>query len=260
MNALATAILQFWKSSIGKKLIVAVTGILLVGFLIAHMVGNLLIFQGSEAINEYAYFLHHFLHGWGIWLFRLGLIAAFVVHIIATIALTRQNREARDTRYAFEATVQAPRSSRIMIWSGLTVLGFVIFHIFHFTVPLNPAIQGLKDPLDPDKVDVYAMVIKGFQNPIVVLFYIVSVSFLCSHLSHGISSLFQTLGLRSGKTKVAFRKAGIAVAAILWAGFISIPFFISIGAVEDDREAPSAQIETPATLPGSTNEDPVSKS
>lgn len=241
MNALGTALLQFWRSSIGKKLIVAVTGVLLVGFLIAHMVGNLLIYQGRESLNEYAYFLHHFLHGWGIWFFRLGLIGAFVLHIVATVSLTRQNRSARDTRYAYEDTVQAPRSSRIMIWSGLTVLGFVIFHILHFTVPVHPDLQGLRDPSDPDKIDVYGMVIKGFQNPVVVLFYIVSVSLLCSHLSHGVASLFQTLGLRSEKTRVAIRRVSIALSAVLWLGFLSIPFLISVGAVEDELSESSAE-------------------
>lgn len=247
MNALGTALLQFWKSSIGKKLIVAVTGILLVGFLIAHMVGNLLIYQGREAMNEYAYFLHHFLHGWGIWLFRLGLIAAFVLHIVATVALTRQNREARDSRYAYEGTVQASKSSRIMIWSGLTVLGFVIFHILHFTIPVAPGLSGLKDPLDPERVDVYGMVIKGFQNPLVVLFYILAISLLCSHLSHGIASIFQTLGLRSEKTRGPIHKLGIAISGVLWLGFLSIPFLISVNAIEDDATEPATALEAPAS-------------
>jgi succinate dehydrogenase / fumarate reductase cytochrome b subunit len=233
MNALGQALLQFWQSSIGKKLIVAVTGVLLVGFLIAHMVGNLLIYQGREAMNEYAYFLHHFLHGWGIWIFRLGLIAAFVLHIVTTISLVRQNREARNTRYEFDATVQAPRSSRIMIWSGLTVLGFVIFHIFHFTIRVDPDLAGMKDPLDPSRHDAYGMVIAGFQNPLVVLFYIVAISFLCSHLNHGIASLFQTLGLRSEKTREAIKVAGISIAVVLWLGFLSIPIFINTNVIQD---------------------------
>lgn len=237
MNALGTAILGFWQSSIGKKLIVAVTGVMLVGFLIAHMVGNLLIYQGRESLNDYAYFLHHFLHGWGIWLFRLGLIGAFVLHIIATVALVRQNRAARDTRYAYEATVQAPRSSRIMIWSGLTVLGFVIFHILHFTVRVDPDLAAMKVPGEPGRHDVYGMIIAGFQNPVVVLFYVVSISLLCSHLSHGISSLFQTLGLRSEKTRDSIKKVGWAVAIVLWLGFLSIPVLVSTDVIHDDGDA-----------------------
>ncbi|MDF1656300.1 MAG: succinate dehydrogenase cytochrome b subunit [Verrucomicrobiales bacterium] len=233
MNALGKALLGFWESSIGKKLIVAVTGIMLVGFLVAHMVGNLLIFQGRESLNDYAYFLHHFLHGWGIWIFRLGLIGAFTLHIIATIALVRENRSARNSRYAYDATVQAPRSSRMMIWSGLTVLGFVIFHILHFTIRVDPDLAAMKDPMDPSRHDVYGMVIKGFQNPIVVLFYIVAISFFCTHLNHGISSLFQTLGLRSEKTRWVIGKIGIAVTIALWLGFLSIPFLTSVNILKD---------------------------
>ena len=233
MNAIGSSLLQFWKSSIGRKLIVAVTGILLVGFLVAHMGGNLLIYQGRDALNDYAYFLHHFLHGWGIWAFRAGLLAAFVLHVAATVSLARENRAARETKYECEARVQAPRSSLIMIWSGLTILGFVIFHLLHFTVPVDSDLAGMKDPADPSRTDVYGMVIAGFQNPLVVLFYIVAISLLFSHLSHGISSIFQTLGLRTEKTRGAIHKLGWAVSLVLWAGFLSVPFLISMNVVKD---------------------------
>jgi len=241
MNALGNALLQIWKSSIGRKWIVALTGIVLVGFLVAHMGGNLLVFQGREALNDYAYFLHHFLHGWGIWAFRLVLLGAFVLHIAATISLVRENRAARDSRYACDATVQAPKSSRIMIWSGLTVLGFVVFHILHFTIPVNPNLAGLKDPLDPTRADVFGMVVKGFQNPLVVVFYIVAVSLLCSHLCHGVASIFQTLGLRTEKTRGAIHKLGLALALVLWLGFLAVPFLVSMGAVKDDLAAKPAR-------------------
>lgn len=233
MNSLGTALLQFWKSSIGKKWIVALTGIVLVGFLIAHMTGNFLVYAGRGAMNDYAEFLHHFLHGTGIWLFRLVLITCFVVHIVATIALTRQNRASRSSRYECDETVQASKSSRIMIVSGLTVLAFVVFHIFHFTIPLSPNLSGMADPADPERIDVFGMVIKGFQNPLVVLFYFVGVSLLCSHLSHGIASIFQTLGLRSEKTRKPIAVLGWAIALVLWAGFLSIPLLVGTGALKD---------------------------
>ena len=246
MNALGKTLCRFWESSIGKKLIVAVTGIVLVGFLVAHMAGNLLVFGGRQPLNDYAEFLHHFLHGVGIWLFRLVLLGAFVLHIAATIALTRENRAAREDRYEFESTVQASRSSRIMIVSGLTILAFVIFHILHFTIPVSPNLSGLQDPLDPERIDVYGMVIKGFQNPLVVLFYIVGVSLLCSHLSHGIASIFQTLGLRTAKTREAITVFGWAMAIILLIGFLSIPVLIGTGVVEDPgvSESELAEIQT----------------
>lgn len=233
MNSLGRTLLRFWNSSIGKKLIVALTGILLVGFLLGHMAGNLLVFQGRGAMNDYAEFLHHLLHGWGIWFVRIGLLGALVLHIAATVSLVQSNRSARDSRYACEATVQASGSSRIMIWSGLTILAFVVFHIFHFTVRLDPNLAGMKDPADPSRHDVYGMVIAGFGKPLVVLFYIVAISLLCSHLSHGIASIFQTLGLRTVKTRAAIRNLGLAISVLLWLGFLSVPFLVATGVLQD---------------------------
>lgn len=233
MNALGKTLCRFWASSIGKKLIVAVTGIMLVGFLLGHMTGNLLIYQGREDLNDYAYFLHHFLHGWGVWLARLGILGAFVLHIAATISLTAENRAARSSRYACDTTVQASKSSRIMIWSGLTVIAFVIFHIFHFTVRVDPTLANMKDPADPSRHDVYGMLITGFQNPLIVIFYIVSITLLCSHLSHGIASIFQTLGLRTEKTRLPFDRLGLAISVLLWIGFLSIPILIVTGVLTD---------------------------
>lgn len=241
MNSLGKTLCCFWESSIGKKLIVAITGIVLVGFLVAHMTGNLLIYAGRGALNDYAEFLHHFLHGAGIWLFRLVLIGALVLHVAATVALTIQNRAARESRYECDTTVQASRSSRIMIVSGLTILAFVIFHILHFTIPVSPNLRGLHDPLDPDRIDVYGMVIKGFQNPLVVIFYIIGVSLLCSHLSHGIASIFQTLGLRTEKTRDLISVIGWAVSIILLIGFLSVPVLVGTGIVED-HGVPEAEI------------------
>tara|TARA_R110000850_G_scaffold19988_1_gene59803 strand:+ start:1999 stop:2790 length:792 start_codon:yes stop_codon:yes gene_type:complete len=240
MNVLCQALCRFWQSSIGKKLIVAVTGIVLVGFLVAHMLGNMLVFQGRDSMNDYAEFLHHFLHGAGIWLFRFVLLGAFVLHIAATVALVRQNRAARESKYACDSTVQASRSSRIMIWSGLTVLAFVIFHIFHFTIRVDPDLASMKDPSNLERHDAYGMVIAGFQNPLIVLFYFVGISLLCSHLSHGIASIFQTLGLRSRKSEDPIKKLSLALTVILWLGFLSIPFLVSTGGLSDDGAKSSA--------------------
>ncbi|NLT71376.1 MAG: succinate dehydrogenase cytochrome b subunit [Verrucomicrobiaceae bacterium] len=239
MNSLGKTLLRFWNSSIGKKLIVALTGLLLVGFLLGHMAGNLLIFQGREDLNSYAEFLRHMLHGWGIWIARIGLLGAFFLHIFATVSLVQQNRAARDSRYACDATVQASRSSRIMIWSGLTVVAFVVWHILHFTVRVDPALAGMTDPTDPSRHDVYGMVIAGFQDPLMVLFYIVSISLLCSHLSHGIASAFQTFGLRSAKTRFAIKNLGLAIAVLLWFGFLSVPILVATGGLKE-KAAPAA--------------------
>ncbi len=132
-----------------------------------------------------------------------------------------------------------------MIWSGLTVIAFVIFHLFHFTVRVDPALASLKDPADPSRHDVYGMLIAGFQNPLIVLFYLVSITLLCSHLSHGIASIFQTLGLRTEKTRVPIERLGLAISVLLWIGFLSIPLLIVTGVLTDTEVTSMA---TPAVL------------
>ncbi|MFT7304432.1 MAG: succinate dehydrogenase / fumarate reductase cytochrome b subunit, partial [Akkermansiaceae bacterium] len=193
MSAFSCSPCAFVKSSIGRKIIVALTGLALVLFLAGHLSGNFLIFAGEEAFNDYAEFLHSFLHGAGVWIARLGLLACFFVHIWFTVLLTKENKAARP-KYAHNATVQAPKSSRIMIWSGLTIIAFVIFHILHFTVRTDAELATIGE------ISPWEMVIVGFQNPLVVIFYLISMTLLCSHLSHGVGSIFQTLGLRSKKT------------------------------------------------------------
>ena len=219
MSASSCSLCAFAKSSIGRKLIVALTGLALVLFLAGHLSGNLLIFAGRDAFNEYAAFLHGFLHGAGIWIARIGLLACFALHIIFTILLTKENKTAR-TAYAHEATVQAPKSSLIMIWSGLTILAFVIYHLLHFTVRIDADLEKL------GATDPWGMVIVGFQNSFVVLFYIIAMTLLCSHLSHGVASIFQTLGLRTKKSAAAIKFVSQAYAAIIYAGFLSIPIAI----------------------------------
>jgi len=227
----------FWHSSIGKKIVVALTGLLLVGFLLAHMTGNLLVFVGREAMNDYAEFLHHLFHGAGIWIARIGLLLAFFLHIFATVSLTRQNKKARKKKYARGATVTASRSSRIMIISGLIILAFVVFHILHFTVRIDPDLANLKDPDHPERFDAYGMVIKGFGVPWVAVFYVVAISLLCSHLSHGIASIFQTLGLRTSQTKDATKGLSWIITILLWIGFLVIPLSILFGIVKDGKSS-----------------------
>ncbi|MGY8642045.1 MAG: succinate dehydrogenase cytochrome b subunit [Verrucomicrobiales bacterium] len=248
MNSLANALVQFWKSSVGKKIIVAVTGAMLVLFLLGHMAGNLLFFQGKEDLNEYAAFLHHMVHGWGIWGARIGVFSAFVVHIIATISLVRMNKASKQSRYEFEETNVASKSSRIMIWSGLTVLAFVIFHILHFTVRVDENLAGMKETVDGvERHDVYNMVAAGFKNPLITIFYIIGVSLLCSHLSHGIASIFQTLGLRSEKSRGTTKALGLAVSIILWIGFLSTPVSILLG-LKGGNAAKAAEVAKPAPV------------
>jgi succinate dehydrogenase / fumarate reductase, cytochrome b subunit len=229
MNLLVL-IKRFYSSSVGKKLLVALSGAALLLFLLGHLVGNLLIYMGQEVLNSYAEFLHHSLHGMGVWIARVGLLSAFVVHIVATIHLVMQNRAAREKRYQFETTAKASKASRTMIISGTIILSFVIFHLLHFTILPNDLVDSTtSDHLRPD---VYAMVVQGFSNIFISLFYIVSMAFLCFHLSHGFASVFQTLGLRTDKTGELIQWAGWGYAALIFFGNISIPIAILLGFVK----------------------------
>ena len=228
MTAPVAALQRFWNSSIGKKLIVALTGLVLVGFLVGHLTGNLLIYVGREAMNDYAEFLHHMLHGAGVWMARVVLLVCFAAHIIATVCLTRQNRASRDNRYQFGATVQASRSSRIMIWSGLTILAFVIFHLLHYTVRVSYDAANFIDTnaAGEERFDVYKMMIVGFSYIPSSLFYIIAIVLLCSHLGHGVASIFQTLGLRTHRNSKLIGCGSQIFAWVICAGFISIPLAV----------------------------------
>jgi succinate dehydrogenase / fumarate reductase, cytochrome b subunit len=229
MNALTRSAAAYWNSSIGKKLVVALTGLAMVLFLAGHLTGNLLMYAGKEAFDGYARFLHEAGHGALIWVARLGLLVVLVLHVWATILLTRENKAARQ-QYEFQATIQASKSSRIMIWSGLTVLAFIVFHILHFTVRTNSHLAEIA------KESPYEMVIAGFSGGflqvLVVLFYVVAMTLLCSHISHGVASMFQTLGFRSKKSAGLIRTISLGYAAVIWLGFVSIPVAILLGWID----------------------------
>lgn len=231
MNALTRSLSAYWFSSIGKKLIVAISGIVLVLFLAGHLIGNLVVYMGPEAFNAYAYFLHHMLHGAGIWLFRVVMLFMIVAHIVATIALTRQNRVARKA-YEYPATIQASKSSRAMILTGLTILAFIIYHLLHFTARVgneynNPELYRYM--LDGKEVhNAWKMVIDGFSWWPATVFYVIAMTLLCSHLVHGVGSIFQTLGLRSKKTAGFIQQISIGYSLFIWLGFISIPVAILV--------------------------------
>lgn len=232
MNALTRCLELYWSSSIGKKLVVAITGLFLVLFLAGHLVGNLVVFMGPEPFNAYAYFLHHMLHGAGIWLFRIGMLVMLGAHIIATVMLTKQNKAARKA-YEHPATIQASRSSRTMIVSGLTILAFFVYHMLHFTVRVsneynNPKIYSYM--LEGKEVhNAWKMVIDGFSWAPATIFYVIAMTLLASHLAHGVQSIFQTLGLRSKKSASLLNQISIGYALVIWIGFISIPIAILFG-------------------------------
>ena len=200
------------------------------------MIGNLLLFAGKDAINEYALWLHNLGHGGAVWIARIGLLAALVVHVLLTIQLTARNRAVRQ-KYSHPATNRASRSSRMMIWSGLTILAFIIYHISHFTVRIGNDYNGTAyltslPGHEGDVHNVHKMIIDGFSHTGNTVFYMIAITILCSHLSHGFASVFQTLGLRSRKSDLLIARAGWAYALLIWVGFLSIPvavFFFGYG-------------------------------
>lgn len=218
----------FFRSSIGRKYIVGVTGILLVLFVIAHMIGNLQVFLGPKAINDYAAFLKS-IPG-PLWIARIGLIGAFVLHLSFALKLKWESMQARPQPYSADATVKATVNSRIMALSGSLILLYVVGHLLHFTFGLIlPEYFNFHD--SEGRHDVYAMIIKGFQVPAVSIVYIVAMLLLWSHLSHGISSVVQTLGFRSGRNAKVVDMVGPILSTILVVGYISIPFSILVGIV-----------------------------
>jgi succinate dehydrogenase / fumarate reductase cytochrome b subunit len=232
MRSLWQTACRFYASSIGKKVLVAVTALVLAGFLVGHLAGNLLMFSGPEAVNAYALKLREM--GPLLWVVRFGLLAAVAVHIVVTVHLAAQNRAARPEAYAVEATVRATRSSRIMLWSGLTIACFVIYHLMHFTWG---TFNRYHDPDGPYALagggsNVYKMVVDGFRVWANSGFYLLALGLLCSHLSHGMSSVFQTLGLTTPRTRPLFTVFGWAFALVIFCGFASIPIAVLAGALK----------------------------
>jgi len=224
-------ILRFLQSSIGKKWIVALTGIALVGFVTGHLVGNLQMFLPPDWINAYALKLEHL--GPLLWVIRISLLTIFVLHIVTTISLVIQNRKARPDRYAVTARQYSTTASRTMAISGLLVLAFVIYHLLHFTVRVtHPEYNQMMTTLHGEPVrDVHLMVIAGFKNPLITGFYLLSIFLLSMHLSHGFSSFFQTLSLNTRKTQGLLTCVGRLVSWGIFAGYASIPLGVLTGII-----------------------------
>lgn len=215
-------------SSIGKKTVVAVTGVMLVLFVIAHLLGNLTVFAGPDWINAYAVHLRDF--GPLLWVARIGLLAAVILHIYFTMLIWKENAEAKPQKYAVRATIQTTVFARTMRMTGLFVLAFVVFHLAHFTLLIvDPAYASYHTELDGHQVhDVYRMLIVGFSNPFVSIFYILALFFLSFHLNHGLASLFQTLGFSNRTMRKVYDTGAGIVAWLLFIGYASIPVSILI--------------------------------
>ena len=221
---LPLAQLRFWETNIGKKAVMAVTGVILFGFVVGHLIGNLQIYLPPEHINGYAEWLRTVpLLLWGA---RITLLISVCLHIWASFALWRLQRAARPVAYLKKVNAHSTYASRTMMWSGPIVLAFVIYHLLHFTF-------GVVHPGGPfDKHNVYNNVAFGFQFWPVSLFYIVAMIMLCYHLYHGLWSMFQSLGF-SHPVYTPWLRVGAKVVAILIAvGNISIPVAVLAGFIK----------------------------
>jgi len=222
VNALPNLI----RSSIGKKWIVALSGLVMFLFVIGHLAGNLQVFVGPEAINNYGALLRTSPEL--LWVVRLVLLSALIIHVIFTLWLVIENRKARPVAYQKKASVQAKVSTKLMAITGTLLLVFVIFHLAHFTTQsVDTSYAGFHD--EKGRHDVFRMVVVGFSSPAFAIFYAVAMTLLSSHLSHGAWSWLQTLGLRTKKVAEDSTRGARILAIVLAVGYVSIPAAVLIG-------------------------------
>ena len=246
-------------SSIGRKFIMAISGVILVGFAAGHLVGNLQIFGSPDKINGYAHFLQTL--GPALWLVRLVLLAAVAVHIWAAMALTLENSKARGPAgYGVNKVIRATLASRTMRMTGIVIFAFIVYHIAHFTLgvashdtfksslPLWTMQEDAREfgvPLAAKGMevhDVYSMVFLGFSNPVVSIFYMIATSLLAFHLLHGIDSLFQTIGWRNHRWCCCLRKAAAAFCLLYALGSLAIPGSILTGLLKPVAGTQAAKV------------------
>ncbi|NQW30268.1 MAG: succinate dehydrogenase cytochrome b subunit [Ignavibacteria bacterium] len=224
-------LLAIWNSTIFQKWVMAVTGIVLVGFLAGHLSGNLLIFLGPDHMNAYGVELRELLHGSVIWVTRIGLLLAFVLHVRAGIVLAARNRKSTGVSNSKVTNKTSTIASRTMVYSGLLILFYVIYHLAHFTWGLaHTEYYSYVDSLG--RHDVYRMVVESFRNPVIVATYSLAMIVTGLHLNHAISSAFQTLGINNRRINGLIRSAGPIVGIALVLGFLSVPLSVVFGLVK----------------------------
>lgn len=219
------------RSSLGKKYLMAATGLVLVLFVIGHLVGNLQVFLGAEFINRYGNLLQTNVEL--LWPVRMFLILCVLIHIWTATRLTAENRAARPTPYINWQPTVAGYASRTMMMSGLIVAAFIIYHLLHFTVMVQAVnLTGKDFDARPEffdsqgRHDIYKMMVTGFRQPVVSLFYIVGVGLLCLHLSHGVSAMWQSMGWKKRSYSPFIDAVAKWGAALVFLGYVSIPIAI----------------------------------
>jgi succinate dehydrogenase / fumarate reductase, cytochrome b subunit len=222
-------VIALWNTMIGKKVVMAITGIALIGFVIGHMLGNLKIFTGAETINAYSRFLREvgtpeLEYGQLLWLVRIVLLVCVALHITAAVQLTRMSRAARPIGYTAKRDVETTWGARTMRWGGVLLVAFIVFHLLHFTGGVVGFGAGqFKD------LAVYQNVVAGFAVWPIALFYIVAMGALCLHLDHGIWSMLQTLGWNTARNEATLQTISRVIAIVVFLGFTSVPVAVMTG-------------------------------
>ena len=237
-------ILGYLKSSILSKVVMAVTGVMLVTYIVVHTAGNLLIYFGPDSINSYSQFLHSL--GPLLWVIRIILLVALILHIWTSIVLKLDNLGAKPDKYAVKNYVKAKLTSRTMLWTGIAVFLFVVYHVSHLTLGItNPShvtqelytphnmilASGAESMIHIARTNVYNMVILGFKNPLISIAYIIAVTIVGFHLNHAIQSMCQTLGLNNPKYFPTIVKLSTMLSVIIVICLISIPVTVLLGII-----------------------------
>jgi len=210
--------LRFWNTTIGKKAVMAVTGVILAGFVLGHLIGNLQIFLGPDQFNSYARTLRHLPEL--IWPVRALLLVSVILHIWSSLQLAVTKSEARPTGYVRYNPAGSSYASRTMYWSGPIIAAFVVYHLMQFTFGVGGTPYN--------QFDAYGNVISGFRVPAVSIFYILAMALMCLHLRHGLWSMFQTLGFYHPRHTPRIHRLASLISLFIFFGFISIPLAVML--------------------------------
>ncbi len=213
--------MKLFSDSIGRKAVMAVSGLLMVLFVVGHLLGNLTIFAGADGINSYAQHLHDL--AIVVWITRVVMGTAVVLHVVLSIQITMENSKAKPDKYAVTRHLKATFASKYMIWTGVILGVFIVYHLFHFTIGVTPGQDSA------GRNDVFTMVATAFKSGLTVGAYVIAMVALFLHLSHGIQSLFQTLGLSNAVMLPRYGMAGKVASFIFLVGFGAIPVALLAG-------------------------------
>jgi succinate dehydrogenase / fumarate reductase cytochrome b subunit len=216
--------MRLLSDSIGRKAVMAVTGLLMVLFVVGHLLGNLTIFAGPDGLNTYAEKLHAVPAL--VWGTRIVMGVAVLLHLVLAVQITMENSAAKPEKYAKPNMLRATFASQTMIWTGVILGAFVVYHLLHFTFRVAGVGIGL-DGLN--RLDVYTMVLEGLGRTLTAGVYVVAMVALFLHLSHGIQSAFQTLGLANPRWLPRWETGGKLASGVFLVGFASIPVFVLFG-------------------------------